>query len=117
MSNDKERLQMIDRYEVDDFFGPVSEVIDRLQAVQEKHPEAVKVSIEDIWTGYEDRHTEVWVTRLETNAELSNRLLAEQEAEAEKLRKLKAARKEAERKRLAGIAKLEAEMKKLKEGV
>lgn len=94
--------------------GDIDDVISSLQKISKKYSDAIKIEVKNSeCCGSEDcdyygcscTSPEVHITRLETNAEVSNRLAAE---EKEKLRQRNAEQKEARRnKKKEDLRKLE----------
>jgi len=71
-------MTTIDTIDIE-LFGDIDEIIKNLQAVKLAYPEAISITVDQEWTGYEDCHEEINIVREETDEETSDRLTGERE--------------------------------------
>jgi len=101
------KLQVKDTYEAK-VFGEIKDVIRKLVQLQAKHPEAITITIDQVWTGYEECHEEFNITRMETDKEYAAR-------QAEERRRIVKARREAASRELKAKQAKAYRIEKLKE--
>lgn len=89
------KRKIINNIDIDCLFGDINYVIKELQRLKAKHSLThEKITIEEVWTGYEDVHYELILKRNETDKEYSERLESErvkrertkEKAEAKKIK-------------------------------
>ena len=114
---DRIRKTVKETDEINWLFQDVSEVIKKLKLVQQQHHDAVRLYINDAWTGYEDVSYELVIVRYETPEEEAARL-EDERIEAERLKKNAQLQKAAKAKEvLKEIAELNTKLRKLQKSL
>lgn len=94
-----------DTYDFDPF-GDVDEVISRLEEIKKKYPDAVRLTLNEEWIGYEDVEYHLYVHRKPTQGEIKEDELTRKT----RMKQLELQRKQEE------IDDLERKLRRLKNG-
>lgn len=91
----------------------INDLIQSLQNIKENYPDAISLQIKDVWTGYEDVHHELVITRMETEKEYLDRIAKEKRDIVYTIEQEKAIKEKREKNKKAKIEKLRLEIEKL----